>query len=662
LVLEEEPAEKPKRANNPAKKSTTLPTAGVAIRDTPSEYVSKKKTPAKVDRGKGMDLLSDVALLEAAQIKKTLKKSRLGDSDDDVSDEVTKNDDEDDVESDANDDKEAKEEKEEEYVCTPDSFKFNNDDEEYEELYTNVNVRLTYTEHEEQGKEDEEITNAGRDDEHVTLTTVHDTQKTEGLMQSSLVSSDFANQFLNLDNVPPTDTEVVSMINVKVRHEEPSTQIPPILNIPVTVIPETSTAAGPTISPTIPPITSLQQQLAPTPTPAPTTVTTATSGPALPDFSSLFGFDQRVSTLEKELSQLKQANYSGQLLKSIMSQIPAMVDAQISTRLEDSIKKSFRSYTTEFEKKAKDERKRYIDLVKKSVKEITKDEVKSSLPQILPKEISNFATLVIQRTIHESLENVVLDKSSSQLQSTYEAAASLTEFELKKILLDKLEKSKSYRANLNITETRGREDKYKDEDPPAGSDQGLKKKKTSKDAEPPKGSKSKESKSSSSKGTKSQSKTSGKSVQIEEPVFETADTRMGGPRSRGPPQTWISKISKARKPPTTFDELMSTPIDFSVYVLNNLKIENLTQEYLGGSLSSKYKTSTTKTKDAKYDTIEGIEDMVPSLWSLVKKKLSNMERDDLFDLNVALWMFTRRVVILNGVETITGSRKLPEEA
>ncbi|GJX49997.1 hypothetical protein Tco_0276842 [Tanacetum coccineum] len=66
LVLEEEPAEKPKRAKKPAKKSTTVTTAGVAIRDTPSESVPKKKTPAKVDRGKGMDLLSDVALLEAA--------------------------------------------------------------------------------------------------------------------------------------------------------------------------------------------------------------------------------------------------------------------------------------------------------------------------------------------------------------------------------------------------------------------------------------------------------------------------------------------------------------------------------------------------------------------------------------------------------------------
>ncbi|GKB94330.1 hypothetical protein Tco_0980467 [Tanacetum coccineum] len=70
-VLEEEPAEKPKRAKKPAKKSITVPTTGVVIRDTPSKSVPKKKTPAKVVRGKGMDLLSDVALLEAAQLKKS---------------------------------------------------------------------------------------------------------------------------------------------------------------------------------------------------------------------------------------------------------------------------------------------------------------------------------------------------------------------------------------------------------------------------------------------------------------------------------------------------------------------------------------------------------------------------------------------------------------
>ncbi|GKG45993.1 hypothetical protein Tco_0498439, partial [Tanacetum coccineum] len=46
-ILEEEHTEKSKQAKKPAKKSTTMPTAGVAIRDTPRESVQKKKTRAK---------------------------------------------------------------------------------------------------------------------------------------------------------------------------------------------------------------------------------------------------------------------------------------------------------------------------------------------------------------------------------------------------------------------------------------------------------------------------------------------------------------------------------------------------------------------------------------------------------------------------------------
>ncbi|GJS38795.1 hypothetical protein Tco_0563838, partial [Tanacetum coccineum] len=63
-----------------------------------------------------------------------------------------------------------------------------------------------------------------------------------------------------------------------------------------------------------------------------------------------------------------------------------------------------------------------------------------------------------------------------------------------------------------------------DEDPQLDQPR-LKTRKTSKDAEPSKGYKSKESKSISSKGTKSQLKSSGKSTQAEELVFEVADTR-----------------------------------------------------------------------------------------------------------------------------------------
>ncbi|GJX88627.1 hypothetical protein Tco_0340641 [Tanacetum coccineum] len=95
-----------------------------------------------------------------------------------------------------------------------------------------------------------------------------------------------------------------------------------------------------------------------------------------------------------------------------------------------------------------------------------KEQVKNQLPQILPKEVSNFAPPVIKNLIKESRDKVTLAKVSSQPQSSYEAASTLTEFELKKILLNKMEKNKD-----------------KDEDPSAGSDRGLKKRKLSKDAE-----------------------------------------------------------------------------------------------------------------------------------------------------------------------------------
>ncbi|GKC31687.1 hypothetical protein Tco_1038981, partial [Tanacetum coccineum] len=152
--------------------------------------------------------------------------------------------------------------------------------------------------------------------------------------------------------------------------------------------------------------------------------------------------------------------------------------------------KRLSGHTAEFKKKAQAEKNRYIDLIKKSMKDIINNEVKTQLPHILPKAVSDFVTPVIQSTVTESLEHVVLAKSSSQPQSTYEAAASLAEFELKKILLDKMQKTYSLK--------RGREDKDKDEDPPTGSDQGMKRLKTSKDAESSKGSKSKESNSTSS--------------------------------------------------------------------------------------------------------------------------------------------------------------------
>ncbi|GKF36939.1 hypothetical protein Tco_0113697 [Tanacetum coccineum] len=217
----------------------------------------------------------------------SIKTRELGDSKDDDSNDDDGDDvsnDDDDVDNDADGDNKAsdsektnsdedenpylnlKDDKEEEYVHTPENYEFTNDEEEYDELYKDVNVSLKDAEHEEEGKRGAEITDAGHDENlyeqvkdvaHVTLIATHVTQKNEGPKQSSSVSSDFALQFLNLDNVPLASNEVVSMMNVKVRHEEPSTQTPSLLIVSVTVVPETSTAAATTVPPTIPLVTPL---------------------------------------------------------------------------------------------------------------------------------------------------------------------------------------------------------------------------------------------------------------------------------------------------------------------------------------------------------------------------------------------------------------------
>ncbi|GKE43210.1 hypothetical protein Tco_1470494 [Tanacetum coccineum] len=155
---------------------------------------------------------------------------------------------------------------------------------------------------------------------------------------------------------------------------------------------------------------------------------------------------------------------------------------------------------------------------------------------------------------------------------------------------------------------RSQKDKDKDKDPSAGSDRGLKKRKTSKDAEPTKGLIAKESQSGSSKGTKSQSKSSGKSVQSEEPEFEVADSDMPQDQEENPDSTTrtYSKLvmtlaSSADKPSKTFDELMSTPIDFSAYILNGLKINNLTQETLLGPTFMLLKGTCTNFAKLEYD-------------------------------------------------------------
>nr|GEY37931.1 hypothetical protein [Tanacetum cinerariifolium] len=135
------------------------------------------------------------------------------------------------------------------------------------------------------------------------------------------------------------------------------------------------------------------------------------------------------------------------------------------------------------------ENQEFINQVDSTMKKMIKEQVKAQVSMIMP-HIEDYVT--------ESLGAEVLVRSTNQPRTSYAVAASL-----------------------------GRDDQEKDKDPSAGSDRGTKRRNSSKDDEPSKGSKSKElNLSSSSKGTQSQHKSSGKSTQAEEPEFNAADTKM----------------------------------------------------------------------------------------------------------------------------------------
>ncbi|GKE79104.1 hypothetical protein Tco_1545224, partial [Tanacetum coccineum] len=80
------------------------------------------------------------------------------------------------------------------------------------------------------------------------------------------------------------------------------------------------------------------------------------------------------------------------------------------------------------------------------------------------------------------------------------------------------------------------------------------------------------------------------------------DWNVGKTPQQGPTQSWLMILtSSADKPSKTFHELMSTPIDLSAYIMNGLKITNLTQETLLGPAFKLFKGTRTNFAELEYD-------------------------------------------------------------
>ncbi|GKD93858.1 hypothetical protein Tco_1373695 [Tanacetum coccineum] len=161
------------------------------------------------------------------------------------------------------------------------------------QLYDDVDIRMNEPVDTNKGFVQEEGTDAAM------------TKKTKVPITSSSHSSDLAAKFLNFSDIPHTDAEIGSPMDVHVHHEVPSKQTPTLLTVHVSVITDSSLVYSTVIPQSLPSFTPPPQQS--TSTPPPTTKVTNPQS-ALPNFTSVFQFNNRVTVLEKDVSELKNDN------------------------------------------------------------------------------------------------------------------------------------------------------------------------------------------------------------------------------------------------------------------------------------------------------------------------------------------------------------------
>nr|GEW58794.1 hypothetical protein [Tanacetum cinerariifolium] len=187
-----------------------------------------------------------------------------------------------------------------------------------------------------------------------------------------------------------------------------------------------------------------------------------------------------------------------------VSAIPRIVHQYIDQRMNEAVQVAVQLQSDKLYEEAQKENDEFIKTIyenmQKIIKEQVKEQVKVQVSKILPR---------IEQTVNEQLEAKVLTRLSHSLKTSYAVADDLSEMELKKILIEKMEGNKSiqrsdeqrnrYKALVEayesdkiildtyeetVTLKRHRDDDAdKDEEPSTGSDRGSKRRREGKEPE-----------------------------------------------------------------------------------------------------------------------------------------------------------------------------------
>nr|GEV02675.1 hypothetical protein [Tanacetum cinerariifolium] len=474
---------------------------------------TKGKQTAKASKAKSLSALSKAAMTEAQQLKLNStddegadNKGKDGDyeededddgaegdgddddeddhgekgDDDDADQEVKRDDDKDDEEEGGNDEHEFDEEEYDEEIRDEESFDpipktpKNSEDEgnDEEDLGLNVSGEERHVEKEKEDELYRDVNiNHGRgikatlevEDSDVTLTPVNP----DGQQQSSPVSSQFMTSMLNLtlDVGMESIFETTSQLDVQT---------------PTTVAPLPMAAPTMTTSTIVIITTTSQAPILPTTTPSIIIQN-------LPNFSSLFGFNNRLRTFEAKLSEFMQTKQFAGAISAILRIVQRYMDQWMN----EAVKVAIQIQSGRLRDEAQRENDEFLKTVDENMQKIIKEQVKEQVKVQVSKILQR-----IEQAVNEQLKAKVLTRSSHSSKTSYVVAADLSKMELTKILIKKMEGNKSiprfneernlykalveaYESDKIILDTYGetvtlkrrRDDDYdKDEEPFAGPD------------------------------------------------------------------------------------------------------------------------------------------------------------------------------------------------
>ncbi|GJU62871.1 hypothetical protein Tco_1244706 [Tanacetum coccineum] len=244
----------------------------------------------------------------------------------------------------------------------------------------------------------------------------------------------FGDQFLH--DKPTEDDQEKS----KVREESDST-IPDPSH-------QTVTSTPPVIAP-FTDVSSTKPSSLVTPPPINTEATTITT--SLPEITPFIALQLRVARLEQEMSEVKKTDHSADVLASIKSQVPTVVDKYLGTKLDDALLKILERHTA--------------DLIEKYSVLPGPESIKNQESEKSPKEI-----IRIKREQGEEKQD-----STYSIRSTDKV--DLEEFDLKTLIAveDAMDKEVKDRVKNHKRKHDSDDDKDDDDDegPSAGSNQGM---------------------------------------------------------------------------------------------------------------------------------------------------------------------------------------------